>query len=59
SIVVSPLFYFGVSRLFFDRCAVISGLGVSPTSIGGISLAVRRIPLCLLFLLRLGAYFLA
>ena len=25
--------YFGVSRLFFDRCAVISGLGVSPTSI--------------------------
>ena len=29
-----------------------SGLGVSPTSIGGISLALRRIPLCLLFLLR-------
>ncbi|MBP1572571.1 MAG: hypothetical protein J6A55_02060, partial [Oscillospiraceae bacterium] len=26
-------FYFGVSRYFFDRCAVISGLGVSPTSI--------------------------
>lgn len=26
-------FYFGVSRLFSDRCAVISGLGVSPTSI--------------------------
>jgi len=25
---VSPLFYFGVSRLFSDRCAIISGLGV-------------------------------
>ena len=36
-----------------------SGLGVSPTSIGGISLAVRRIPQCLLFLLRLGAFFFA
>jgi hypothetical protein len=34
-----------------------SGLGVSPTSVCGISLAVRRIPLCLLFLLRLGAFF--
>jgi len=32
-------------------------LGVSPTSIGGISLAVRRIPLCLLFLLCYGYYF--
>jgi len=34
-----------------------SGLGVSPTSIGGISLAVRRIPLCLLFLMRCRAVF--
>ncbi|ADU21635.1 hypothetical protein [Ruminococcus albus] len=25
-------FYFGVSRFYYDRTAVISGLGVSPTS---------------------------
>ena len=41
----------------YAGCAAISGLGGSPTSIGGISLAVRCIPLCLLFLLRYGAYF--
>ena len=35
-----------------------SGFGVPPTSIGGISLAVRRIPLCLLFLLRCCTFFL-
>ena len=33
SIVMSPLFLFRRKPIFSDRCAVISGLGVSPTSI--------------------------
>jgi len=31
--VVSPFFISALAEFFYDRCAVISGLGVSPTSI--------------------------
>ena len=56
SIVVSPLFLFRRKLIFFDRCAVISGLGVSPTS-RCIFVRVRRKIQCLLFLMRCRAVF--
>ena len=53
---MSPLYVFQRKPINYDRCAVISGLGVSPTS-RCIFVRVRRKIQCLLFLLRCRALF--